>query len=332
MFLDKEVIYGVEETDAVNRVVQEKIANHLFLTCNYAPSPYVIYSEDAKFVVGILNLYKYVIDGSIIDKIPNMISENMEGVINRKEFGEKINLVKALRTVYCHNESQVSGNDDDVKRVDAWILKRPQSVQDYVILNRKLQTLASEIDSLIYKFIEVGSKCKQKPLLISNWEEEIADFYRRPNTMQILRGQLKKFYAARFGIQDIDSSMNYRVAKCVGQYYIGELEAELEKVKKKYNILSPQSRSVLASYVNKKENELLNRKNEIIKRLGKDAKKPEDLDKNPYMYIDYYMTELPQKIIDFMNSTADTNVYGTLLPQDIVQYIIKQDFDLIMRR
>ena len=332
MFLDKGVIYGIEETNDVNKVVQEKISSHLFLTCNYAPSPYMIYGEDAKFVVGILNLYKYTIDGSIIDKIPSMILIDMEGAFNKKEFGEKINLVKALRTMYCHNESDISGNDDDVKRVDAWTGKRPQSVEDYIDLNRKLQTLASEIDDLIYKFVEAGSKCKQKTVLVSKWEETIASFYRRPSTRNILQGQLKKFYSARFNIQDIDSGLNYKVAMCVKQYYIGELEVELEKARERCKILSAQSRRIVQPIVDAAETKLLKRKSEILKRLGKSEKGMADLDKKPYMYLEYYLNELPQRIIDFMNSTADTNVYGTLLPQDIVQYIVKQDFDMIMRK
>ncbi len=334
---DKSILYSSAESNRINELVQKKIAPHLFLACNYAPSPYLIQSEDAKFVVGILNLYKFVVDGSIIDKIPNIMDATMGSTLNKKTFMEKINLVKALRTVYCHNESEISGNDDDIKIVNVWMQKIPKTINDYKMLNQKLQKLASDIVDVLHQFIKEASTTKHNAVLIENWENIIRDFYRRPNTRNILVGQLKKIYSARKGILSMDRSANLDMAGCVRRYYIGDLESKLEEEENKYSMLckklslSTENRAKLRKLVESVEEELKERKKQIVERLGNGKTTIDNIDRNDYPYLELYMKELPQRINDFMRNTADTTVYGTLLPQDIVQYILKQDFDLIIR-
>ena len=55
-------------------------------------------------------------------------------------------------------------------------------------------------------------------------------------------------------------------------------------------------------------------------------KRQEDIDKNVYLYLDHYIKKFPAKLKETVK-TKDTDEYGTLLPQDIVQYIINADFD-----
>lgn len=335
---DKSILYSCAESDRINQLIQTKIAPHLFLACNYAPSPYLIQSEDAKFVVGILNLYKFVIDGSVIEKIPSIIDAAMGSTLNKKTFTEKIAIVKALRTVYCHNESEISGNDDEVKIVNAWMNKMPQNISDYGILNRQLQKLASDIMALLYQFIEEASKTKQKAVLIENWEYNIGNFYRRPNTKNILVGQLKKFYSARKGILSMDRFDYLDMLSCVRKYYIGDLESQLEEKENNYKIicrrtsLSIENQAKLRKKVETVETELIERKKQIIVKLGNGRTNIDNIDRTDHPYLELYMNELPQRIINLISNTADTNVYGTLLPQDIVQYIVKQDFDLIVSK
>lgn len=335
---DKSILYSSAESDRINQLIQSKIASHLFLACNYAPSPYFVQSEDAKFVVGILNLYKFAVDGSIIDKIPTIMDLTMGSTINKKAFKKKIILVKSLRAVYCHNESEISGNDDDIKRVNAWMQKSPQNINDYRALNQQLQKLASDIVVVLHQFIEDASRIKQKAVLIENWENIIKSFYRRPNTKNILIGQLKKFYSARKGILSMDGSDNLDMASCVRKYYIGDLESKLEEKENNYRILcrklslSVENRVNLRKTVEAVEQELIERKKQIITRLGNSGITIDSIDRSDYLYLELYMKELPQRIIDLIENTVDTNVYGNLLPQNIVQYIVKQDFDLIIRK
>lgn len=335
---NESILYSCADSDKINHLIQTKIAPHLFLSCNYAPSPYFIQSEDAKFIVGILNLYKFTVDGSIIDKIPNIMDRTMGSTLNKKEFTEKIDLVKALRTVYSHNESEISGNDDDIKRVNAWMQKTPQTINDYRVLNQQLQKLASDIVAVLYQFIEEASISKQKDLLIENWENIIKNFYQRPNTKKILNGQLKKFYSARKGISSMDRSAALDMAGCVRKYYIGDIESKLQEKENNYRLLCQKLSLPVESHVKLREKikavekELEERKKQIIERLGNGKTTTGNIDRSDYPYLELYMKELPQRIIELMSNTSNTNVYGTLLPQNIVQYIVKQDFDLIIRK
>lgn len=337
MVSDKSILYSCEESDRINRLIQTKIAPHLFLTCNYAPSPYYIESEDAKFVVGILNLYKFAVDGSVINKIPDIMDDNMSHTIDVKSFKKNIDIVKALRSSYGHNESEISGNDDDVKKVDAWMQKRPQTTNDYIALNQRLQKLAADIVDVVHQFVIEASRSKQKTFLIERWENIIGDFYQRPNTKNILVGQLKKFYSARKGILSMERSDNRDMACCVRTYYIGDLESKRDEREEHYRIcrnlsLSTENQAKLKKKVEEVEEKLTERKNQIIMRLGSGGTTIDKLDRNVYLYLDLYMKELPQKIIDLIKNAEDTDAYETLLPQNIVQYIVKQDFDLIIRK
>lgn len=335
---DKHILYSCEESEKINQLIQTKIASHLFLTCNYAPSPYLVQSEDAKFVVGILNLYKFVIDGSIIDKIPYIIDANMGIIFNKNEFKDKIDVVKALRTVYCHNESEISGNDHDIKVVNAWMKQIPKTVDDYGVLNQQLQRLASDIIAVLYQFVEDASRVKQKAVLIENWENIISRFYQRPSTKNILEGQLKKFYIARKGILNMDRYTNLDMMSCVREYYIGDIERKLAKKESCYNMLcrkcslSAETQATLKAQVKEVEDELKERKKQIIEKLRNNRTNIDNIDRSNAPYLELYMKELPQKIIKLIGDTSDTNIYGTLLPQDIVQYIVKQDFNLIIRK
>lgn len=338
MASDKSILYSCEESDRINQLIQTNIAPHLFLACNYAPSPYYIESEDAKFVVGILNLYKFAVDGSIIDKIPDIMDENIRRTIDVKAFKKNIDIVKALRSGYGHNESEMSGNDDDVKKVDVWMQKRPQTTNDYIALNQRLQKLATDIVDVVHRFIKAASKSKQKTDLIKKWENIIGNFYQRPNTKNILVGQLKKFYSARKGILSMGRADNLDMACCVRRYYIGELERKRDEKENNYRIvcrklfLSTEKLTKLREGVEEVEEELIKRKKEIIIRLGNGRTTIDNIDKNDYPYLDLYMKELPQRIIELIGNVVDTRIYGTLLPQNIVQYIMKQDFDLIIRK
>lgn len=57
------ILFSNTPAEELNKLVRTKIAEHLFLICHYEPCVNV-FSEDAKFVAGCLNLYKAVIDSS----------------------------------------------------------------------------------------------------------------------------------------------------------------------------------------------------------------------------------------------------------------------------
>ena len=59
------ILFSNTPAEELNKLVRTKIAEHLFLICHYEPCVDV-FSEDAKFVAGCLNLYKAVIDSSCI--------------------------------------------------------------------------------------------------------------------------------------------------------------------------------------------------------------------------------------------------------------------------
>ena len=67
------ILWSSEESVRLNKKIQDNIAKHLFLTCNYEIGPLQqVISEDAKYLTAVLNLYKFLIDSSIINKLDSL--------------------------------------------------------------------------------------------------------------------------------------------------------------------------------------------------------------------------------------------------------------------
>lgn len=102
---------------------------------------------------------------------------------------------------------------------------------------------------------------------------------------------------------------------------------EQKEIDKFQNIIklsrkTPLSSKVLAQIQAKiTENEdKIRAKKSVIKEIEA------DIDNNIYLYLDYYIKKFPERLRKAVK-TKNADEYGTLLPQDIVQYIINEDFD-----
>jgi hypothetical protein len=339
---EKSILFSAEESDRINARVQEEIAPHLFLVCNYAPNRYPVQSEDARFVVGMLNLYKFVKDASIVDKIIYMDWEQQDHL--NDSFKDNIKTVSALRQIYCHNESEISGNDADIRTVDDW-MQMPASTEDhtedYKELNRKLQGLADEIIAEIDQFIGNVANSDHKDEVIAAWENEIGQFYKRPNTGKILIGRLEKYYASKKGItQQMSKPDISNMQKCIRAYYLRNLEEEkreneqaLKDATELTNAgtlsLSEEDLQKLQPLAEAAGEAVAAKKKEIVEFLHYKGLTIDNIDQKMYCYKDFYIRKLPERIISFMKEREPSD-YKTLLPQDIVPTVLREDLGAYM--
>ena len=93
----------------LNEMVRCQIAEHLFIACKYDPNVVKVYSEDARYIAGILNLYKFFIDASICNKMRRLCEMHGAGPEYEK-LKEIIDTICMLRSVIAHN---VDGNEDE---------------------------------------------------------------------------------------------------------------------------------------------------------------------------------------------------------------------------
>ena len=102
------ILFSNTPAEELNKLVRTKIAEHLFLICHYEPCVNV-FSEDAKFVAGCLNLYKAVIDSScIIRKLTKKgwLKNNEYPCEASEDLRACVDTIKVLRTAWAHNQSE----------------------------------------------------------------------------------------------------------------------------------------------------------------------------------------------------------------------------------
>ncbi len=334
--MERNIIQSDDPAKALNKAVQKNVADHLFLICNYdVNTPITAYGDDAKFYTAIVNLYKFLIDAGIINKLSGL-TKNYRELIYDKQLGQIIEMAKCLRTVFVHNESELSANDQDKETVKEWLkstIRKPEvdDIGDYKELLSRIEWFGNESVSKLKGFVASTLNVKEHAKLVSDWEQLIINFYKSSNSVNILKGQLRKAYQARSG-----SNQNYimyrlditprNLADWVKRMYFLEQQNEFDKF---INILNNYGTKLpintlmqVKATIEQKGVALEERKEELARNMNKDVS---ELDKSPFPYMDYYILNLPERIQSCLKQQLSKE-FGTLLPQDIICYLIEKDF------
>ncbi len=327
------ILWSSEESVRLNKKIQDNIAKHLFLICNYEVGPLQqVISEDAKYLTAVLNLYKVLIDSSIINRLDSLRREHSEIHYDYRKLRKIIDTAKALRTVCAHNESGESGNDQDLDVYNGWIKSiigktEISTFAEYEKLRLELETKADEAVRILNDFIDSAQNAADQSGLIEEWENLILKFYSTGNSDNIVKGQLKRAYKAQWVIDGHASRdiTNRDVAEWIKKMYYRDEQKEIDKFQNiiEFSRKTPLSSKVLVQIqakIAENENKIKAKKSAIEKEMEA------DIDNNIYLYLDYYIKKFPEKLSKTVK-TKSADEYGTLLPQDIVQYMINEDFD-----
>lgn len=327
------ILWSSEESVRLNKKIQDNIAKHLFLICNYEVGPLQqVISEDAKYMTAVLNIYKFLIDSSIINNLDSLRKGHSEIRYDYRKLKKIIGITKALRTVYVHNESEESGNDYDLDVYNGWIKSiigktEISTFAEYEKLRLELEANADEAVRIMNDFIDSVQNAADQSGLIEEWENLILRFYSTDNSNNIVKGQLKRAYKAQW-VTDGHAPRaitNRDVAEWIKKMYYSDEQKEIDKLqgiiefsRKKY--LSSKALAQIQAKITENKEKINEKKSAIIKEIEA------DIDNNIYLYLDYYIKKFPEKLRKVVR-TKNVDEYGTLLPQDIVQYIINEDFN-----
>ncbi len=329
--MDNNIAFSSFEAVRLNECLQKSLSEHLFLTCNYDPDTmFVPINEDAKFILAVNNMYKFLVDAGICNYLQGSFGIDFKRLYRINEIIQYIN---ALRTVFAHNVNQINGTVKECELVEKWCLditgkKLVDTEKEYKKVLVGVRDFGKESVHILTDFIKYvsGLPDNKKRQIIKEWEKLIIKFYKRPNSRNILEGQLVMYYRSQV------SGVNSRE-----KMYIAETVKNMMTYKKDIddlqNILAYLNRVASGrqnSNLNKKINEIENKikeledkkevNNEIIKRFVRK--------KNcswMFAYYDYYLEEKLLETIEYkiLNNSSNTS----LLPQDIVLETIKEDFE-----
>ena len=317
------ILFSSEAADDLNRQVKEKIDKHLFLFCNYNPDSLRSYSYDAKFFLGIMNMYKLLIDTGVCSKIGRIVKEYSLS-FGYNELNDIISTIRSFRTYLGHNEDYRNANEEDKVIVENWFSKLigrkyPDNAEQYEKPLDEMTKYGEKCIKLLNCFIEEVSRHAKKHEIVAKWEELIFEFYSKPNSKNIIKGHIRLAYQARKGTiknfreldiarwtesmlfyeenSQINSLNNLAKVRCLPSKVLKDFS---EKIKKNEASIHVKKKKV-ASYLKKEESEL-----------------------KVFDYLNYYVGCFPDRIREKYKEGS----LESLLPQDAVQQIIEDDYSL----
>lgn len=320
--MNENITFSPKSAEKLNEKVNSSIATHLFLLCNYNPDSISIFSEDAKFMQASLNMYKFLVDAGICNNLKGL-QKKYNITYDYKKIDAIIKNVNAIRTTLGHNVDERNGTDDNRKIVEQWFLsivgkKQLNDSKEYGKALKEIERYGDECISILTVFIDAVGKSDRKSELIKDWEKLIIDFYKRPNSKNIFEGQLMLAYQSRVGAGSMVTKFD--VASWVKEMFFYKEQSQIDNLQEIVRKTS-LAKSALSD-INAK---ILDNERSIAKKescIAEFAKKNVD-SLRMFDYWDYYLYIIPNKI----QSHLDSGQISSLLPQDVVQQIIEEDFD-----
>ena len=153
--MDKDnIIFSTIPAKKINKYAAEKIAHYIIITCNYNPNTNFI-SSDAIYISAIQNLYKFLIDSGIANKLTDLC----QIMPIAKRFSYNKRLIGMLRTKICHNKNKSNDIEMIEEQYANWVRSVinknvPSSLADYDKLKEMLMEIGQELVEDIINFID----------------------------------------------------------------------------------------------------------------------------------------------------------------------------------
>lgn len=322
------VLFDSKSADKLNSFVQSRIAPHLFVVCNYNPNAFDAISVDAKFLQGVANLYKFTIDTSIINKINN-IDHELGGVLwkkSRQSFSglkNSIEIISQLRTFAFHNND----HNMTIDIAESWMIrtihkKQFETINDYTLALRELERIGDKIYTLVMDILNMMVKEYSRNDLREQFQRQIMLFYEKDQN-RLVKEELRATYkaqAASYGM--IPDKI---LAAWCQKLYIGEYETKIANLSSYLAKTKGAQRKKIEIAIEQTQKSIINIKEPIANRSKKcdgDIRKLSIFD-----YMDFYFDSVIDKCYKKIPSLSKYKL--TMLPQDMIQYIISEDFKAV---
>lgn len=308
-------VISVEQANALNKMVREKIDKALFLICNYAPTEAPAPHADAKFYLGIQDLYKFTVDTScIIGNLCYYVPGDKKSMFSnfRKQIGD----IKVLRTVIDHNIDSEYGGFFVREQLESYtnllhtVLGKlqPEREDDFQLLYDNLETRAAHLLTDLESFINTVAISCDKEVIAENWKQAILDWYCKKQ--DIYMGQLADTYLANMATEGVvvESIRGYQLRQKLDGWIENALFADLDRKIESCDFIISEHPEYAARAVAEKEKHLQVREQRCI-QIGNLSCR------------DYFFKNLNRQLQETMRTYS-----GGLLPQELLQADIKRVF------
>ena len=181
----------------------------LFWTCNYEPTISYAISEDARFLTGIQDLYKFAIDTNCVLRgiaynYSDCICPNLLPVEVSRELRNLIDTIQTLRAVLDHNQSEMSGSlfSNRAESFANWVRSiigkdQPANSGDFAMLNQELKIMGEALVSLSRKTIDFLRQRSDSKIIVQKWTDAILKWYCDITRRDYYKSQLADYYTFR---------------------------------------------------------------------------------------------------------------------------------------
>lgn len=333
--MSRSVLFYPDEAMELNKSVQEKIAPHLFLFCNYNPTPLKAFSADARFFKAVLNFYKLLIDSGVVNRVNKLCKEG-NILFDLKQLKKYEDWANNARTVAGHNLSEQNSTDGEILKYERWLKEvigktEIECVEDYEKPLQKLEGMAASTMKILKDFVDFVSTVSPKDKIIASWEQCIIEFYCKDMNKTIFLGQIKEAYASihRGGNGDFDVT-DFKVSKWIQDSYYRREEREIKnlQVMLDYVVCKNLGESVRIQLQQKIQEAQASMEQREITAAGELGCNINVFRSSVYNYKKHYCCKLKDKLNIALNKIKQIDS-GTMMPHDIMQKIIAEDFGLL---
>ena len=322
------ILFNHTVAEILNEKVK-KIAGHLFLFCEYDTGIYPVFGADAKFLLGVLNLYRVTVDASIVHKLRYVAKHDSSKSLRDLYKNQIQPIVKAsqmLRSVIAHNQGKWMGRNTFAYRhwVSECIRKRSiEGVEDYKLLLGELTNLADCLVSSLEKFIETAARLNDEKIICA-WQDLLLEFYQKDQGKRMIQHQIAEAYYARSPVDRNTTVDSRELAAWIEKRYLGEALAEKAKWAD-FLANMPGLCQKTKEKIQQKIEEAEQKVQSIKEDVSSKRKKQEDK-LTPYDYWDVY----PMYIFDILRDRLNNVKEGdSMLPEGILQEIIIDDLETV---
>lgn len=180
----------------------------LFWTCNFEPMISYAISEDARFFIGIQDLYKFAFDTNCVLKgiasnNKNSICQNLLPSRDAEILRNATDTVQMLRAVLSHNHSDLNGKMDSaaIDAYNGWIREKlgkdtPVAPGDFSELNAALRDIGADLIRLSEQVIACIKARQDVDVITKKWIERTLQWYCTGTHQNYYRSQLCDLYYA----------------------------------------------------------------------------------------------------------------------------------------
>lgn len=328
--MKKNILFNQAPAEDLNEKVK-KIAGHLFLFCDYEPGIFSVFSTDAKFLLGVLNLYRLTVDASIVNKLGSVAnsaySARLKNIFTR-QIKPIVDKSQMLRAVFAHNQGRWNRGAGKVFDYQQWVRthirkEKIEEEEDYSMLLRTISDNADQLVSNLEMFIEEASKCDRRKIVFV-WQTLLLKFYERNQGKEMVQSQMEEVYCALSAqtgkMAATRKPLRREIAEWIKNRYLREFLTEKKKWSSlidEKKIRDPVTIQKIQEKIDEMEKSILDIQKDIGSRCAKQASELQ-----LYDYLNVYVSDLLDRFKDRLQDLKDGD---SMLPHGILQEILVND-------